>query len=133
MRSDFSQINYVFTRFLLPFIAAFAAYIQVFGEVGPGGGFQAGALFASAVIAYDISISKIVIKNKFLITMASAGFFIYFFTGLFSLFMGDNFLNYYSISKEYGQSTGIILIEFGVGLCVYSVMFLIYQEFRDAN
>lgn len=133
MRSDFSQINYVFTRFLLPFIAAFAAYIQVFGEVGPGGGFQAGALFASAVIAYDISISKIVIKNKFLITMASAGFFIYFFTGLFSLFMGDNFLNYYSISKEYGQSTGIILIEFGVGLCVCSVMFLIYQEFRDAN
>ena len=39
---------------IFPFIILYGFYIQFFGEISPGGGFQAGAIFASAIIAYDI-------------------------------------------------------------------------------
>jgi multicomponent Na+:H+ antiporter subunit B len=133
MQKNSSQINYIFTKFLVPFFLTFTLYIQVFGEIGPGGGFQAGALFASSIIAYDISISKINFSSRSLVLIGTIGFAIYLSTGIISFFKGNNFLNYYSISKDIGQSFGIMIIELGVGICVSSVMFLIYQEFRDAD
>ena len=41
-------------KFLIPFILLFALYVQAHGDYGPGGGFQAGVIFASALILYGI-------------------------------------------------------------------------------
>ena len=41
-------------RLLIPFILLFGLYVQFHGEYGPGGGFQAGAIIAAAVILFAL-------------------------------------------------------------------------------
>lgn len=118
------------TFFILPYIFLYGVYIQIYGEESPGGGFQAGVIFASVVIAFDLVSEKI--KQNFsvdlLVGVATAGVLIYALTGMGSILFDDNFLNYYSLHKDklLAQHIGIFLIETGVGLCVASTMCLIY-------
>ena len=44
----------VVTKLLIPYILLFAFYVQFHGDYGPGGGFQAGVIFASALILYGL-------------------------------------------------------------------------------
>ena len=44
----------VVTKLLIPFILLFGLYVQFHGDFGPGGGFQAGVIFASAFILYAL-------------------------------------------------------------------------------
>ena len=39
---------------LIPFIMIFGLYVQFHGDFGPGGGFQAGVIFAAAIILYTL-------------------------------------------------------------------------------
>lgn len=116
--------------FILPYIFLYGLYIQINGEVSPGGGFQAGVIFASMVIAFDLVSNQL--KDNFsidlLVGTATAGVLIYGLTGMVSILFGDHFLNYYSLYKDrlVAQHLGIFIIEIGVGLCVASTMCLIY-------
>ncbi len=42
------------SHLLIPAILLFALYVQFHGDYGPGGGFHAGVIFASAVILYAL-------------------------------------------------------------------------------
>ena len=42
------------SKIFLPFIILFAFYVQFHGDFGPGGGFQAGVIFAAGIILYTI-------------------------------------------------------------------------------
>ena len=42
----------VSSKLLMPPIMLFALYVQFHGDYGPGGGFQAGVIFAAALILY---------------------------------------------------------------------------------
>ena len=44
----------VLSKILIPLIMLFALYVQFHGDYGPGGGFQAGAIFAAAIILYAL-------------------------------------------------------------------------------
>ena len=44
----------VIAKLLIPFILLFALYVQFHGDYGPGGGFQAGVIFASGFILYAL-------------------------------------------------------------------------------
>ena len=44
----------VSSKLLMPPIMLFALYVQFHGDFGPGGGFQAGVIFASAFVLYAI-------------------------------------------------------------------------------
>ena len=44
----------VISKFLIPYILLFALYVQWHGDFGPGGGFQAGVIFAAGFILYAI-------------------------------------------------------------------------------
>ena len=44
----------VVAKLLLPFILLFALYVQFHGDFGPGGGFQAGVIFAAGFILYAL-------------------------------------------------------------------------------
>lgn len=118
------------TFFILPYIFLYSLYIQINGEASPGGGFQAGVIFASMVIAFDLVSEQF--KQNFsvdlLVGVATAGVLIYALTGMWSIIFDDNFLNYYSLHKDklLAQHIGIFIIEIGVGLCVASTMCLIY-------
>ena len=44
----------VVAKVLIPIILLFAFYVQFHGDYGPGGGFQAGVIFAAGVVLYAL-------------------------------------------------------------------------------
>lgn len=119
-------------KFILSFIIFFAFYIQICGEDSPGGGFQAGAIFASALIVIRFT-SSIEYNKKHLIQLSGIGVMIYFLTGIVSLFHGKNFLDYNALSINHivAQKMGIFIIELGVGITVFSSILFIYTLFDE--
>ena len=45
----------VVAKLLIPYLLLFALYVQFHGDYGPGGGFQAGVIFAAAHSAASAS------------------------------------------------------------------------------
>jgi multicomponent Na+:H+ antiporter subunit B len=127
---DNNPILKTITNFVAPFILLFALYIQVNGEISPGGGFQAGAIFASLIIALDLA-KGFDFNIRALITLSAIGILIYIAPGIVSLLMGKNFLNYYALADGsiMGQKIGIFIIEIGVGMAVASTLSVIYACF----
>ena len=73
-------------KFLLPFILLFALYVQFHGELGPGGGFQAGVITAGMVILYAIifgvDAAKRIAPQRMVEFMVPLGVLIYAGTGV---------------------------------------------------
>ena len=122
----------VVAKLIIPFILLFALYVQFHGESGPGGGFQAGVLFATALILYALvygtAAARLVAQPRLLFTLMAAGVLLYVVTGLMSLPYGANFLDYGIFAGHFtaGQLVGIFLVEFGVGISVAATMIAIY-------
>ena len=51
---DSFPIIRVVTKLIIPYILLFGLYVQFHGDFGPGGGFQAGVIMASAFILYGL-------------------------------------------------------------------------------
>jgi len=136
MLKDFLILKKI-TLFILPYVFLYSTYIQINGEISPGGGFQAGVIFASCLIGLDLihgkTLSTRYFNHDLLIIIATLGVFIYASIGLFSLYFGKNYLNYdvLSTNKLHAQSIGIFIVEIGVGLTVASVMYLIYSLLQE--
>lgn len=131
-----SAILRIITHFIVPYIFLYGLYIQINGEVSPGGGFQAGVIFASCIIALDLVSERnlqLLLSIDNLRYSAVAGVLIYALTGVVSLALGANYLNYsvFSPIQINGQIIGIITIELGVGITVSSVMTMIYFLFYN--
>ncbi|HJD59394.1 MAG TPA: hypothetical protein LFW20_01770 [Rickettsia endosymbiont of Omalisus fontisbellaquei] len=128
-------IKYI-TSFIIPYIILYSIYIQLNGESSPGGGFQAGVIFASSLIAYDLIYGKQYFQTNILISVAVLGVSIYAIVGTISLFFNDNYLNYYSLTsfindKLLAQHISIVIVEIGIGLTVAAIMYLIYNVFNS--
>ena len=127
----------VVSKFLIPFIFLFALYVQFHGDFGPGGGFQAGVIFSAAIILYalvfGVDSAKQIIPHYVLRILASLGVLIYAFTGVASLILGGNFLEYGVLASTQvsGQHLGILIVELGVGITVMSVMLIIFFAFAE--
>jgi len=115
----------------------FALYVQFHGDFGPGGGFQAGVIFAAAIILYTmlfgLSTARKVINQTFIQLIAATGVLIYGSVGVASLLSGGNFLDYNVLTGDpvAGQHLGILIIEWGVGCTVASVMIMIFFNFAS--
>nr|WP_315900056.1 DUF4040 domain-containing protein [Ferrimonas balearica] len=122
-------------KLLIPPIMLFALYVQFHGDFGPGGGFQAGVIFAAAVILYAMVFGLDQAMALFPTTafriLAACGVLLYGGVGLVSLAQGRAFLDYRALAEEalVGQHIGILLVELGVGITVASVMILIFFTF----
>ena len=118
----------VVTKMLIPPILLFALYVQFHGDFGPGGGFQAGVIFASAFILYAIvfglNTARKAIPLGLLRVLIAAGLLLYALVGVAGLFLGGNYLNYSVLgsSQTSGQHLGVLVIEFGVGVTVSAVI-----------
>ena len=134
---DQHQVLKVIARLVVPVILLFALYVQFHGEYSPGGGFQAGVMFAAAIILYalvfGLDAARRVIPPKVLSRLPAAGVLIFGGTGLLTLLLGGNYLEYnvLATNPQTAQHTGIILVEIGVGVTVASVMLLIYFVFSE--
>jgi len=125
----------IVSKILIPFILLFALYVQFHGDFGPGGGFQAGVIFAAAIILYamlfGLSTARKVINQTFIQLMAAMGVLLYGCVGIASMLSGGNFFDYNVLANDpiAGQHLGILLIEWGVGCTVASVMIIIFFNF----
>lgn len=125
----------VVTKFLIPPILLFALYVQFHGDFGPGGGFQAGVIFASAFILYGIvfGIAKArrVVPSWLTRVLLGLGVLLYAGVGVAGILLGGNYLNYSILLHDplHSQHLGINLIEFGVGITVAAAMITIFYTF----
>ena len=125
----------IVSKLLIPFIMLFALYVQFHGDFGPGGGFQAGVIFASAFILYGLVFgleNACKVASPFMVNrLAAAGVLIFAGTGYASIFYGGNYLDYDVLASNplVGQHVGILIIEFGVGVTVAASMITIFSLF----
>lgn len=125
----------IVAKLLVPYILLFALYVQFHGEYSPGGGFQAGVIFASGFILYALiygndKFSQVVSFN-WLRRLAALGTLLYLGVGITTMYMGGSFLDYDMLSEDavHGQHLGILLVEIGVGMTVASVMMSLFMLF----
>ena len=125
----------IVAKILIPFILLFALYVQFHGDYGPGGGFQAGVIFAAGFILYGlifgVDVLKKVIPGIYVEWLAASGVMLYMLVGIVDMFKDGEFLNYSVLleSSISGQHIGILIIEFGVGITVAATMILFFYSF----
>ena len=130
------RILRVVTKIFAPLILLFGLYVQFHGDYGPGGGFQAGVIFATALILYalvfGLDAARDVLPMSWVRALLPAGVLLYGGTGVYSLLAGYNFLDYTAIDPSnpaHGQHLGILLVELGVGLTVAGTMLVLFYAF----
>lgn len=125
----------VVAKMMLPLILLFALYVQFHGDFSPGGGFQAGVIFAAGVILYTmlfgLSNARRIFKREILTLLTATGVLLYGGVGVVCILLGGNFLDYNVLSHDpvHGQHLGILLVELGVGITVASVMITLFFKF----
>ena len=125
----------IVARFLIPLIMLFGLYIQFHGEYSPGGGFQAGVVFAAGwilfVLIYGLDAALKVIPERVMYVLAAAGVLLYALVGVAGVLLGGRYLDFYPLlaSPHAAQQFGIITVEFGVGLTVATVVMLLFTLF----
>lgn len=126
----------VISRLLIPYILLFALYVQFHGDYGPGGGFQAGVIFAAGLILYTLVFGSVrsreVLNIRVLEILIAVGVLIYGGVGILCILNGGNFLDYDVLSRHHhGQHWGIFYVELGVGITVAAAMTSIFFAFID--
>ena len=126
----------ILAKLLIPFILLFGLYVQFHGDFGPGGGFQAGVIFAAGIILYaliyGLDRARRVVTPGLVAFLVALGLLIYAGVGVTTLLLGAEFLNYNALDSHdpvHGQHLGILIIEFGVGVTVAAVMITIFYQF----
>lgn len=120
---------------LVPFIVLFGLYVQFHADLGPGGGFQAGALIATGLILYALlegeGAALRAVSVRVFAAMVAGGTLLFGAVGVAGIALGGNFLDYSVLSADpiAGQHIGILLIELGVGLTVAGVLLSIFHAF----
>ena len=124
------------TKLLLPLILLFALYVQFHSDFGPGGGFQAGVIFAAGFVlyalVYGLNNARRIMPTWLLRIGGSLGVLIYASVGVAGMLLGGTFLDYGALDPRdpvHGQHLGILLVELGVGITVASVMISIFYAF----
>jgi len=107
----------VVAKLLLPYILLYSFYVQWHGDYGPGGGFQAGVIFASGIVLYalifGLPATQDAIRPRVVHVGAALGLMLYMGVGVFAMTQGAAFLDYDALGAH-GQHRGIMLVEAGV-------------------
>ncbi len=120
---------------MFPYILVYSLYVQMHGEIGPGGGFQAGVLFAAAFILHSFLFGKEATDRllpSWLVDVAmSLGVLLYIGVGIVGLVQGSYFLDYSVLDRAHpahAEALGMTLVEAGVGLTVASVILTMVRK-----
>ncbi len=124
------------SKLLIGTIVLFALYVQFHGDYSPGGGFQAGVIFAVAFILHGIVFGLVKVQRVFppwlVHKFAALGVLVYAGTGVLSMLLGYDYLDYGAFTPghpSHGQHYGILVVELGVGITVAGVMISVYYAF----
>ena len=131
-----SLVLYTGCRFLFPLILLFGAYIFIHGHLTPGGGFQGGAIVASAFVLVYLGCRRRRISETGSKTIESLGGLVFIGVGLVGLAVGGHyFLSNYLPKGELNAlfSAGVIpiiyiAIRFKVGSELAGVIDCLVEE-----
>lgn len=130
----------VMAKLLIPMIMLYALYVQFHGDFGPGGGFQAGVIFAVGIFLYSlvfgVQAAQAVLSLKLIKIVAASGVLLYAGVGVASMLAGGNYLDYGAMDPDdrpHGEHIGILLVELGVGMTVSAVMVLLFYMFAGSR
>ena len=149
---DHHVVLRVSAKLLIPLIALFAFYVQFHGDIGAGGGFQAGVILSVAVIlhalVFGLGETLRAVPVKLARTVATLGVMLFAGVGVICIVNGGGFLDYdhlFSSKVEamippgllgdpdgvhhWGQHFGILFIELGVLLTVAATMVTFFYGF----
>ncbi len=127
----------VVAKLLIPYMLLYALYVQWHGDYGPGGGFQAGVIFAAAVILYalifDLADAQRAVRPWVVNLLVPLGLLLYIGVGIVTILKGGVFLEYGVLEHDpvHGQHLGILLVELGVGTTVAGVMLTVFYGFGE--
>jgi multicomponent Na+:H+ antiporter subunit B len=127
----------VMGKLVIPVLMLFGLLVQFHGKYSPGGGFSAGALFAAAVMLYGIlegaDRSTKAMPQAIMLRLAALGATLYTGVGIVCMLLGGHFLDYNVLWSDpvIGQYVGILLVEFGVGLTVTTVLIMIFNAIAN--
>lgn len=122
-------------RFLFPLILMFGAYIFIHGHLTPGGGFQGGAIIASAFLLVYLGCRKRRINRIWSKVVESVGGLVFIALGLVGLTVGSHyfFSNFLPKGEVYSLfSAGVIpIIYIAVGFKVGSELTGIIDDLME--
>ena len=125
----------VIAKLLIPYILLFGLYVQLHGDFGPGGGFQAGVIFAAGFVLYTLIFgldqAQRVAPPGVVAVFIAVGLILYAAVGFAGIALGGNYLAYNPLAHDpvQGQHWGIFTVELGVGITVAAVMIMIFYMF----
>ena len=130
----------VVSKLLIPAIMLYALYVQFHGDYGPGGGFQAGVIFAAGLILHGLIFGLDELERALPLVVVEIGIalgtLLYGGVGVASMILGGEFLDYGELDHHapvHGQHLGILLVELGVGITVTFVMVAIFYAFAGRS
>jgi multicomponent Na+:H+ antiporter subunit B len=140
----------VMAKLLIPLIVLYAFYVQFHGDLGPGGGFQAGVIMAAALIlhalVFGLDATMRAITPGLARGVAALGVLGYAGVGVLNVVNGGVFLDYDHLFSagvaaqlpdpehhHWGQHFGIMAIEAGVLLTVAATMITVFYGFAGRS
>jgi|TARA_Y100000739_G_scaffold196715_1_gene178950 multicomponent Na+:H+ antiporter subunit B len=129
----------IIAKIIIPMILLFALYVQFHGDFGPGGGFQAGVIFAAGFILYGLVFGTEALRSAVppgaLRLLTAFGLLLFAGVGAITMLAGSDYLAYNALAQDpvAGQHLGILIVEFGVGVTVSAVMITIFLAFAGRN
>ena len=128
-----SQVIMTSVKIIAPFILTYGMFMSLHGADTPGGSFQGGAIIGVTVLmlafAFGIEPTRRWLKNSFVVGLVTGGVTIFIATGLATMALGGNFLEYDAIADTFGIAHywGMELIEVGgVALIVAGVVITLF-------
>ena len=121
-------------RFLHPFMLMFGVYVIIFGDTSPGGGFQGGAILASAYIASYIASGRQTFDVHSLIRLEKLLYLLIILLSLLSVFTkGEAFTNFFPLGAKSSLKRFFLLfmnifIGFKVALGITSIFSIFVEE-----
>lgn len=120
---DDSLIVNLLSKFILPILLIFGFYVHTHGDYVPGGGFQAGVIFACALCLYyfmHLNTNRKRISQSVLTYTAMIGFACYVGLGILGYFITGKFLDYSFLPFKLNNARGVFIVELGILLVVFS-------------
>ena len=133
--AESSEIVQTTLSILFPIILLFGVYIFINGHLTPGGGFQGGAVVASALLFFILARPNDSISHALLMKVETLSGFTYVMLGLLGVFLAGGFLDNRVLPLgDFGSlfSAGLIpLINVLIGLKVGSELGSLLQKFKE--
>ena len=127
-----SPILVCICRILYPFILLFGFYVIINGHNTPGGGFQGGAILATAILTTFLIDNEKMINVKYLIRAEKICFIGILVVASVSIFTRGNFFtNFVDLSNINLKPIFLILLNIMIGIKVALGLVAIFSTFID--